>query len=69
LTIDETTTKPATIPDEAPVAQRVRRARHTLRSKPVPIAAVLVAVGSAVAIVVRRRRAAHKRWRPAFLNR
>jgi hypothetical protein len=69
LTIDETTAKPATIPDEAPVAQRARRARRALRSKPVPIAAVLVVVGSAVAFVVRRRRAAHKRWRPAFLNR
>lgn len=55
-------------PDTVPV-----KARRVLRRKPVPVAAAaLVVVGSVIALVVGRRRAAHRahnRWRPAFLDR
>lgn len=65
MSIDESTATAG--PDTAPV-----KARRVLRRKPVPVAAALVVVGSVIALVVGRRRAArraHNRWRPAFLNR
>ncbi|NMO52833.1 hypothetical protein HH310_16745 [Actinoplanes sp. TBRC 11911] len=65
MSIDESvaTAGPETVP---------AKARRVLRRKPVPVAAALVVVGSVIALVVGRRRAAqraHNRWRPAFLNR
>ena len=71
MTIDETSTSTDVV-SEPVIRQRAVRAAHALRDKRVPIAATLMAVGSAVLVLVRRRRSAktaRNRWRPAFLSR
>lgn len=70
MAIDETTGN--TTGTATPAEPRTRPTAHALRSKRLPIAAMLVAAGSAIAVVVRRRQAsktARNRWRPAFLHR
>jgi hypothetical protein len=71
MTIDETSTSTDVV-SEPVTGQRTRRVAEVLRSKRLPVAATLVAVGSAVLVLVRRRRSAktaRNRWRPAFLSR
>jgi hypothetical protein len=77
LTIDETigsSTGTVALDEPGRVARvrtaTKRHARRALRTKPVPLTAALVALGSAIAvIVVRRRRAVKNQWRPGFLRR